>query len=198
MGKHSFFILLGIAASFSGGITTTALAADQGQSAAYGSLSYSPDRWPSRWSAAIQQNNDWRGSELNRGGQSVEPRNVNPWAPESKALFDTPMSSRATASRPWGDTPREDRRERERTGYSREGTPYAYGSGFDPYYGHYMPQSFYMPGLPGLGYGGYPGSLGRSVMPGMGYPYLGSSSYSQPYRSSPFGLGRMGWPFSRW
>jgi len=108
-------------------------------------------------------------------------------------LFDAPMASRPSVTRPWGEPPREEPRERERTGSYREGSPFAYGSGFDPYYGRYN-SGFY--GFSG-GYQGYPGGLGRSVWPGTGYPHSGSPLYSQPHGGVPFG-NRLGLPFSIW
>ena len=120
---------------------------------------------------------------------------MNPWAPESKSLFDSPRENYPSVSRPWGEAPRQERRERERSTYSREGQ---FDYGFNAPYGQYMYPGFNAFGLPGYGYQGYPGTLGRPFWPDMGYPHWGSPYYSQPYRSFPFSMNRMGWPFSIW
>lgn len=180
-------------------------------------LAYSPDRWPSRWSAIIRQNQA-TGDEHAYGYGSYQARPVrheNPWAHDSSVLFEVPAGQ---GHRPWGEPPRKTRRQQARAGYYRDQRRAVYRS--NPLYNPYryagmagmagmVPQAYpglgYMNpfgGLGGLGGFGLANPYGVSPLLGSpllpppllgGYPYAG-----YPSMGYPAGMGGMNRPFGAW
>lgn len=170
-------------------------------------LTYSPDRWPARWSAIIRQNQA-TGDEHAYGYGSYQGRSVrheNPWAHDSSVLFEVPAGGQG--HRPWGEPPRKTRRQQARTGGYREQRRAVYYNPY-PYAGMagMVPQAYpglgYMSpfgGLGGLGMGGFGLANPYGVSPLLGSPLLGGYPYAgYPYMGSPGGMGGMNWPFGAW
>lgn len=164
-----------------------------------GSVSYSPDRWPARWSTIVQQNQAIEnGNAYGYGNYQTRPvRHENPWAHDSSVLFKVPAGHR-----PWGAPPRKTRRQVRADRYRDQRRPmYRPSPMYNQYgYGGMMPQSY-----PGLGYMRPFGSLGSSglanpygISPMLRSPLLASPYMGYPAATYPVGMGGMNWPFGAW
>ena len=207
MNKSSYIKLTGVLALLGWTLGNSCLAEP---------LSYSPDRWPSRWSSIVQQgdvNRDRPGygygydNRDNYRGRTV--RQDNPWAHNSSVLFDVP-----SAQRPWGEPPRQRRREQRRDYYRDqaralppamnryENPGYAYGNNYG--YGAGLPS---VNPAAGLAYQytqptsslTWPYAVSPLLAsPLVTSPLLGSPLLGYPYGGYPLGVTGMNWPFAAW
>ena len=168
-------------------------------------LTYSSDRWPSRWSSVVQQAP--ASSQAYGYGDSqrqVQRQQNNPWVHNSSTLFDIPA-----ADRPWGQPPRKSQRRRSRETYYRQAVvgmnhmgsmhnAYGYGAGLPGAYTQPVYSNPYTAGLTGVG-------MPYGVSPLLASPLLASPLVTSPLLGYPYGahplstgLGRMNWPFGAW
>jgi len=216
MSKGRYLILAGSIGLLGWSMTGSSLAEP---------LSYSPDRWPARWSAIVQQNQVPSTQPTYGYGsyqkQPARQQQENPWAHNGSSLFKVPASQR-----PWGEPPRKSRRDRRKTYYrdqrpsfNRSNPRYStspYAAGISPAY----PGSAFGYGYPtgGLGlaypYGVSPlltgplpaaSLLGSPLLaaplatsPLMAYPYGANLYGAYPYNAYAPGAGTANWPFGAW
>ena len=185
MNKASYTILIGLI----GGTVASSCLAEP--------LSYSPDRWPARWSAIVQQNQaPTEQSAYGYGYQKQTVRQENPWAHDGSTLFKLPANQR-----PWGQPPRKSRRER-RAVYYRDSGQVSNRSNYRYMQSPYMGGMSSMYPVSGFAYGYPVGGSGRSYLYG-GSPLLAPPLASYPYGAYPYvgyppGLAGMNWPFGGW
>ncbi len=164
-----------------------------------GTLTYSPDRWPSRWSSVVRQAPRDDDRAYGYGYRDRRDRQDNPWAHDSSMLFDVPE-----ATRPWGEPPRKSRRQQERArSYREQARPeYRRNPGYEQYpaYGLNPYAGMAAPVYPGLGFGYAP----PVVAPGLTYPYGVSPLLTPtvpgayPYGVYPGRPGGLNWPMGAW